>query len=370
MKNNILVFALLALHFLGFAQSEEAEIRKTLSSYINGTSYNNLDEIDAAFYKDANLYLESKDEPVWIVPIKEYSNWFTNNNGRFNGRLGNILSIDHFNSIATAKVEILIPSKSIRFVDLFLLKKINGVWKIISKSASREKSNLTGKKILFIVSNQDYYGASSIATGNSFSEIVIAYETFLNAGYSVDFVSPNGGSIPLAYINTADPLHRKYIYDQDLMYALKSTKSPSEVEVKNYKAVHYIGGGSSMFGVPENEEIQKITMEVYEQHNGVVSSVCHGTAGIVHLKTKDGQYLIKGKKVNGFPDAYENMDGEYFKQFPFQIQKTIEARGGIFLYSPKNNPHVEVDGNLVTGQNYYSSEAVAQKVIAIIENSL
>lgn len=370
MKNHILLFALFASHFFGFAQSEEIEIRKTLLNYINGTSYNNLNEIDAAFYEDANLYLDSKDEPVWVVPIKEYTKWFTKNQGEFNGRVGNIISIDHFNSIATAKAEIIIPSKSVRFVDLFLLKKMDGIWKIISKSASRENSNLTGKKVLFIVSNQEYYGTSDIATGNSFSEIVIAHQTFVNAGYSVDFVSPNGGSIPLAYINTADPLHRKYIYNQDVMYALKTTKRPNEIVAKDYKAVHYIGGGSSLFGVPENKEIQQISMDVYEEYGGVVSSVCHGTAGIVHLKTKDGQYLVKGKNVNGFPDAHENSNGEYFKHFPFLIQKTIEARGGKFRYSQKNKSHVEVDGNLVTGQNYNSSEAVAEKVIAIIENGL
>lgn len=369
MKNYILAFTLFTINFFGFAQSEEVEIRKTLSDYINGTSYNNLDEIDSAFFAEANLYLESKDEPVWVVPIKEYKSWFVNNQGTFNGRVGNIISIDHFNSIATAKAEILIPNKSIRFVDLFLLKKMNGVWKIISKSASREQSNLIGKKILFIVSNQNFYGTSNIATGNSFSEIVIAYETFTRAGYSVDFVSPNGGSIPLAYVNTADPLHRKYIYDHDLMYALKTTKKPELVVAKDYKAVHYIGGGSSMFGVPENIDIQKITMEIYENYNGVISSVCHGTAGIVHLKTKDGKYLVNGKKVNGFPDVYENHNGEYFKQFPFLIQKTIEERGGKFKYSGKNETHVEVDGHLVTGQNYNSSKAVAENVITIIEKA-
>lgn len=41
------------------------------------------------------------------------------------------------------------------------------------------------------------------------------------------------------------------------MNALKNTKSPSEINASKYKAVQYIGGGSAMFGVPENKEIQK-----------------------------------------------------------------------------------------------------------------
>jgi len=153
------------------------------------------------------------------------------------------------------------------------------------------------------------------------------------------------------------------------MYALKNTKNPKEVSAKNYKAVHYIGGGSAMFGVPENKEIQNITMSIYEDYNGIISSVCHGTAGIVNLKTKDGNYLYKGKTVNGYPDSFENKEKEYFKNFPFLIQKTIEERGGIFKFSKRNESHVEVDGNLITGQNYLSSKDVALKIIEKLKNN-
>ncbi|WP_051983441.1 type 1 glutamine amidotransferase domain-containing protein [Cellulophaga lytica] len=246
---------------------------------------------------------------------------------------------------------------------MFLLKKIKNQWEIISKSAASENSNQQGDKILFIVSNASFYGDSDIATGNSFSEITNAYTTFKNAGYTVDFVSPNGGSIPLTYIDTSDPLQKNLVYNKDFMYALKHTKKPIEIIAKNYKAVHYIGGGSAMYGVPENKDIQKIAMEIYEEHNGIISSVCHGTAGIVNLKTKDGRYVYEGKIVNGYPDSFEKKDAEYFKHWPFLIQKTIEERGGIFQFSKRNTSQVEVQGNLITGQNYLSSKDVALQII-------
>ena len=104
-------------------------------------------------------------------------------------------------------------------------------------------------------------------------------------------------------------------------------------------------------------------MTIYEAYNGIISSVCHGTAGIVHLKTKDGKYLVEGNVISGYPEAYEKEGAEYFKQFPFLIQKTIEDRGGVFKYSPRNSEHVEVSGNLITGQNYLSSKGVALKII-------
>jgi putative intracellular protease/amidase len=370
MKRNQLLFALFMVSSFGFSQTERDHIKTTLSNYIEGTSYNNIERIQQAFYAEANLYLENKEKEPWIVPAEEYINWFKKGKeGHFNGRIGNILSIDYNNSVAMAKAEIIIPNKKIRYVDMFLLKKVKQEWKIISKSASSQESNLNGDRILFIVSNAHYYGNSQLPAGNSYSEIVNAYDTFVKAGYTVDFVSPSGGSIPLAYINTSDTLQKKYLYDQDFMYSLNHTNKPIEIRPENYKAVHYIGGGSAMFGVPENAEIQKIVMTIYEEHNGIISSVCHGTAGIVNLKTKNGEYLVTGKKVNGYPDEFERKGAEYFNQFPFLITRTIEERGGIFRYSPRNHVHIEEDGNLITGQNYLSSGSVALKIIEKLKNS-
>lgn len=223
--------------------------------------------------------------------------------------------------------------------------------------------------VLFILSNAHFYGATKLTTGNSFSEIVNAYDVFKSAGYTVDFVSPKGGAVPLAYINTSDAMSKKYLYDTNFMNALKNTKSPSEINASKYKAVQYIGGGGAMFGVPENKEIQKIAMDVYEQHTGIISSVCHGTAGIVNLKTKDGKYLVAGKRVSGYPDDYENKSAPYFKTFPFLIKKTIEERGGSFRFSERGKFTLEVDGRLVTGQNFQSSKPVALKIIELINSN-
>ena len=368
MKRYFILLAVFSLHQVLLSQSEIIPIENTLLDYIEGTSYNYPDQIQKAFYTDANLYLDNNDQGMRVVPISQYIDWFKKGEqGKFNGRVGNILSVDYFGNVAYAKAEVLIPESSLRYIDLFILKKINNQWKIISKTANSETSNLKGDRILFIVSNAHFYGDSNLATGNSYSEIINAYDTFVKAGYTVDFVSPEGGSIPLAYINTSDELSKSYLYNADFMYALKNTKRPSDINPQNYKAVHYIGGGSAMFGVPENTAIQNIVMTIYEDQNGIISSVCHGTAGIVNLKTRSGKYLVEGKRVNGYPDAYERKDAEYFAFFPFLITQTIEERGGDFNYSPRNTYHVEVDGNLVTGQNYLSSKHVALKIIEMLK---
>jgi putative intracellular protease/amidase len=152
------------------------------------------------------------------------------------------------------------------------------------------------------------------------------------------------------------------------MYALKNTRTPNEITASEYKAVHYVGGGNAMYGVAKNSMIQNISMEIYEEHSGIISSVCHGTAGIAFLKKTNGEYLVSGKNISGYPNEYENFSKAYFKQFPFKITETIKKHGGKFNYSPRNTKHIEVDGRVVTGQNYLSSSAVAQEIINIIES--
>ena len=241
----------------------------------------------------------------------------------------------------------------------------------VDQSVETPPITLVKEKILFIVSNAHYYGDSDISASNHFSEIVEAYEVFKNAGYDIDFVSPEGGAIPIGYLRTSDPLQKKYIYDNDFMDALETSKNPMEIEPKDYQAVYYGGGGAAMFGVPENKAIQDIAMQVYEEQGGIISTICHGTAGIVHLKTKDGDYLVSGKKVNGFPDAFENMEAAYYKTFPFSIQQIILERGGDFQFSEEGwDDFMVSDGRLITGQDPSAAASVAKKVVATLQTTL
>ena len=234
----------------------------------------------------------------------------------------------------------------------------------MSLDKGQPKENVSAPKILFITSNAHFYGDSDIPTSNHLSEIVQAYDVLVKQGYEVDFMSPEGGAIKIGYINTSVPIEKEYLYDAGFMGKMKSTKKPSEINASDYKAVYYVGGGAAMFGVPENVAIQKIVMELYEEQNGIVAAVCHGTAGIVNLKTKDGDYLYSGKKVNGFPDSFERKDDEYYETFPFSIQATIKERGGHFQYSEEGWDDFSLaDGRLITGQDPTAARSVAEKII-------
>lgn len=136
MKNYMLTFCLFCATML-FAQSEEAQVRETLNRYMQGSSYSYPKLIASAFYEGAPLFLSKKDQEIYLFTPKAYSELFEKRErGKFNGRYGKILDIDISNDIATAKAEIHIPKGNMRFIDLFLLKRLEGQWKIISKAAT------------------------------------------------------------------------------------------------------------------------------------------------------------------------------------------------------------------------------------------
>lgn len=117
---------------------EEAAIRAAIQRYLDGTSYNRTEQILSAFYDDARLFLSHPERELYILPITDYVGFFADREvGKFNGREGKILSVDRSNDIATAKAEIRSTTNGARYIDLFLLKRLEGHWKIISKAATR-----------------------------------------------------------------------------------------------------------------------------------------------------------------------------------------------------------------------------------------
>ena len=142
--------------------------------------------------------------------------------------------------------------------------------------------------------------------------------------------------------------------------------TPAQIDPSRYRAVYYVGGSNAMYGVAENRGLQDIAMHVYERNGGVVSAVCHGTAGIVNLKLAGGQPLVAGKRISGYPEEHEEQGAAYFKEFPFLIRKTVESRGGLFHAIDSNEPYIEVDGRVVTGQNYASAAPVAEAVVKVL----
>lgn len=220
-------------------------------------------------------------------------------------------------------------------------------------------------RILFIIASSKVHGSSTLPASVSFGEVVNAWDVFHAAGYAMDFVSPDGGAVPILDNYVSQDMEPR-LQDARIMDGLRNTTTPDRVDPDRYRAVYYVGGSNAMYGVAEDRRLQAIAMHVYERNGGVVSAVCHGTAGIVNLKLDNGQSLLAGKRITGFPEEHEDRDAAYFKQFPFLIRETVQARGGIFRAVDSEAPYIEADQRVLTGQNYASATPLAQAVVELL----
>ncbi len=343
----------------GYNQTEEDRVKAVLMDYIDGTANGEINRIENAFHAEANLY-HVGDDSLRKRASKKYIGYFKE--GQKNGRLGHIASIDVSNDAAVGIVKIDMPKRKRRYTDYMLLLKTAGKWEIIHKSYTWETYERKGK-VLFVVSNASSYGESTNKrTGTHYEELVQPYHNLQKSGYEVDFVSPKGGEIPVAYINLQDPLQLQYFYDSELQYKLKNTLNPSQVDSKNYQAVYYCGGSAAVLDIPNNEDIQSIARQIYEEQDGIIASICHGAAGLVNVKLSSGKFLVDGKRINSFTNKEEGNG----KHLPFLIETRLKERGAIFKSSGKWQSHVEVDGNLITGQNPSSLNVFSKKLIELL----
>ena len=220
------------------------------------------------------------------------------------------------------------------------------------------------KKILFVVTSNNKMGESGKATGAYLPEISHPYEV-LSKEYEIDFTSPQGGKITLIGIDKSDEANVRFLENEQAMHALMNSKKPEEINPEEYAAIFYAGGHGTMWDFPDNTALQTKAAAVYE-NGGVVGAVCHGPAGLVNIKLKNGEYLLNGKKVAGFTNDEEVAAG-LESTVPFFLAEKMEERGAVHTSADVWEKHVVTDGRLVTGQNPASAYGVAEEMAGLLK---
>lgn len=217
-------------------------------------------------------------------------------------------------------------------------------------------------KVLMVVSS---YGVDQGETqpGFEFDELAKAYLVFAANGLSIDIASPKGGAVEADKYNPEKAYNAQFLADPDVVNKLNNTLNLSAVKSQHYNAIFVVGGKGAMFDFHNNQALQTLVADIY-QRNGIVSAVCHGPAALVNVKLANGDYLVSGKRVNGFTNEEEKAFGKkWAPKFEFMLESKLIERGASFEKAPMMLKHVAVDGNLVTGQNPFSTAATAIEVV-------
>ncbi|MEQ8304848.1 MAG: type 1 glutamine amidotransferase domain-containing protein [Cyclobacteriaceae bacterium] len=219
-------------------------------------------------------------------------------------------------------------------------------------------------KILAVVTSTDSMGSSGKTTGYELTELSRAYYVFKANGFEVDVASPQGGNPPVV-IDDGDMKDIDYAFLNDTAAQHKVRKSIAmkDVNPENYEAVYFVGGKGAMFDFPENEYIQSLVRAYYESGK-VVGAVCHGPAALVNVTLSNGSPLLANRQVSGFTNEEELLlIADAAEIFPFLLQDKLTEKGAQFNEGAMYLNKVSKDGNLVTGQNPWSTWAVAESII-------
>ncbi|MEM7701539.1 MAG: nuclear transport factor 2 family protein [Pseudomonadota bacterium] len=212
------------------ADDEIDSIRATVSTYIDGTAYSEADRLRGIFHEEARLYLDHKDYPVFVMESPKFIEAFARGKkGEFNGRYGSVLHIDRSGGTATAKAEIIIPADKSRFVDYFLLKKIEGQWMIIGKSAVREETEMTGASAVI-----------EFRRGSGLRGIERAYQRLRTKGLMVEFSESSSEPCPARSGENDDALGIAFP-DPHVLFSVQHPSPRSMLEGRDFEERVVIG---------------------------------------------------------------------------------------------------------------------------------
>lgn len=228
-------------------------------------------------------------------------------------------------------------------------------------TAQSKQSIKMKQKILFVVTSHDKKGNTGEPTGYYLGEVAHPWEVLHEAGYEIDFVSPQGGKPPVDGFNLGDPANKKFWENKHYHDKIDHSYKPADIDPRAYAAIFYAGGHGAMWDFADNTLLANLATKIYEQ-GGIVAAVCHGPAGLVNIQLSNGKYLVDGKKVNAFTNEEERAV-KLDNVVPFMLENKLIERGAQFEKSGLWQPHVTVDQRVITGQNPQSAKGVGEAML-------
>lgn len=222
--------------------------------------------------------------------------------------------------------------------------------------------------ILIVVTNHGELGSTGKPTGYFLAEVAHPWHVFKEAGFAVEFASPEGGFAPMdpTSFDLEDPVNKALWRDLDTVQRLVHTQDLGQIDLSTYAAIFFAGGHGTMWDFPADEDVAE-SVRTFIESDRPVGAVCHGPAALVNVTLSDGKALLKGRSANAFTDEEEDLV-ELTEVMPFLLETRMREMGAQFTESAPFQKHVAIDGYLVTGQNPASATAAAEAIVRILED--
>jgi putative intracellular protease/amidase len=212
-------------------------------------------------------------------------------------------------------------------------------------------------------------------------EFVVPYERFRREGYDVE-VTTIGGRPPSVDPTSLDPRimgltrpkgspnrdHEHSRHFREVIDGVSELKKPLDVErltredVDRYAGVYFCGGHGAIGDLPKSDAVRMLARWVLDLGKPF-AVVCHGHTGLLSLRDGESRWPFDGYRMTAFSHA-EELVTDMAGQLPFVLQVELERLGARYERAPDIwGSHVVEDRTLITGQNPYSSTALAEHFV-------
>ena len=168
------------------------------------------------------------------------------------------------------------------------------------------------RKILIVSTNVAKVGENT--SGTYLPEIAYPFQVFLDNGFEVDVVTPQGGKAAIYHVGNK----------REELAAIEASAAYRQKVARTLAPGH-----GQYFDVVRDAAIARLTAAIH-RNGGVVGTAGHGIASLVEVKTAEGAYLVAGKRITCFPTWAEkkwmNISG-FGALLPFDMEEVLRARG-------------------------------------------
>jgi putative intracellular protease/amidase len=226
-------------------------------------------------------------------------------------------------------------------------------------------------RILIVLTSHNQLGDTGKPTGFWLEEFASPYYMFVDAQAQVTLASVRGGEPPIDpksnLLEFQTDATKRFMADEQGKKRLQNTLPLAGVNVADYDAIFFPGGHGPMWDFPQNQQLAKL-IESFDRENKAIAAVCHGVVALVLVKSSKGEPIVKERKITAFTNSEERLVN-LEAVVPFLLGTKLRDLGADFVAATDFTPHVQKDGNLITGQNPASSSAAAEQLLQLLKDT-
>ncbi len=218
---------------------------------------------------------------------------------------------------------------------------------------------------LFVVSEHGYWG----------EECIEPLETLDGAGLDLTVATPTGDvptvdkrSMAPEEVGEETAERVREVHESD--ERLNNPEPLASVDAEDYDAVVFPGGHGTEWDINQDSHARRLLRDAVAGDTGKALVVCHAVGILAFARDADGDFLVAGRDVTGFPNAWEEgllddqerlTDG---RKLPYWVEDEVKAAGGNWDAELGADTSVTVDGDLITARGPPSSAAAARTLLA------